>query len=162
MTEKHYSVNPLIPARIGQTTTNYEPVMNTKVLALISGILATAFGQIKNVLTKGADEPDSPPDEPAAPAKKAAKKAPPVVEEEPEEDAADDDITVVVEEEEAPDAEELKKKAKKLVAQLFGADDGNKKKVKAALTALGEENIGDMDDDNLPKFIKALQKLGAK
>lgn len=158
LTDKQLSVNLSSPARDGQTTNPNITVndMNSKQLALISGVLACAFGQIKNILSgKTTEACDTP-----APAKSKSKPKP--VEEDDDDTAADDeDITVNVEEdkEDDPDYDALRKQALSLVGKLFKADVANKKKIKAILEGLGESTVGDMEEENLPKFIAKAKKI---
>lgn len=156
LTEKQKSVTSVIPARDGHQLQPSKHDMNSKILALIAGVLATAFGQIKNILTgDGADADDPPTPAAKKPGKKVAPVEPePEEEEEPEltlgGEAADDDDT--------PDVGEQRAEAMTLIKKLFKVD-ANKPKVKALLEKLGEPTLGDMDDDNVPKFLAGLKKI---
>lgn len=156
LTEKQKSVTSVIPARDGHNNKQTTQDMNSKILALIAGVLATAFGQIKNILTGDGADVDDPP----TPAAKKQKKAAPV---EPEPDEEETELTLGGEAgdgdgDETPDVEEQRKECLALIKKLFKVET-NKPKVKALLDKLGEPTLGDMDDDNVPKFLAALKKI---
>lgn len=156
LTEKQESVN--MPSYATKHETKYIETMNPKSLALIAGILATAFGQIKNVLTGSAEDDETPaPKKDKKPAKPAAKDEDPDDDDTTEDDGTDAGVTTNIEDDE--DVEAVRAKAKVLVGKLIKADAGNKKKIRAALDKLGESTLGEMDDDKVPAFYAALKKI---
>lgn len=151
LTETQQCVNLSSPARTGRNL-NHTNNVNTKTLALISGVLATAFGQIQNILT-GAEGSccDKQPEAPKE--KKASKKAPEPEEEEEEED--DTELVVETDEDET-DYVALRKTMKSLVEAKV---ESNKEAVRAAMVKLGVKKVGDVPDDKLEAFIAALKKI---
>lgn len=129
--------------------------MNTKLLTLLFTIAATAFTQMANACSKNGG------DALAAGGKKGKP--------EPEEDTTgggddnDDDILgsgPTLGGEAAPDPETIRKEATALVNKLFAKSEDNKPKIKAIITKqFGGTRLGDMDEDQLPKFLEALKKI---
>jgi hypothetical protein len=144
----------------GETGTNPNPNeptpnMNPKLIALLFTIGATALTQMANACGGGGEAPaGGKKKKPAAEPEEETWTAPDADDnDDPTAGGGDDDETEKV------DYDALRKQAKKKVGALFEADAANKKKVKAILDGLGEANIGDMDNDNLPKFLAKLNKL---
>jgi hypothetical protein len=164
LTDSQNPVNVSSPAREGQITKRHQEHMNSTKLALIAGILATAFTQIKNVFS-GDDEPaapETPKKGPGRPAKQS-KPEPPA---DPDDDIGGEDdteTTVNLEDENVVDVDELVVKIKGMATQLFQKDPANKVKVKKLLAQVGKEKLGDIDtEEDAAVLITGMKKLGAK
>lgn len=128
-----------------------------KQFALIAGILAAAFTQIKNVLS---DEPEAPPPGKPPAGKPAAGKAAPAAEPENEED----DLTGPTLGGEAEvDYDALRESAKLMVTKLLEVKPAIKPKIRELLLAAGDaKKIGVISDEYLEAFVAGVRKLGGK
>lgn len=159
LTESIQCVNLSSPARMGQNLNHINNV-NTKTLALISGVLSTAFGQIKNILT--GDDSGGCTKEPEAPKEKKASKSKPAPEPEPEEEeeeeSEEEELTVEVEDEDETDYDALRATMKEMVAEKV-KDVKNKDAVRAAMVKVGAKQIKEIPNDKLEPFIALLKKI---
>lgn len=155
LTELHQCVNLSSPARTGHNLNHINNV-NTKTLALISGVLACAFGQIKNILSGDESGCEKQPEAPKDKKPIKTKSAPEPEPEEEEEEDDDTEVTVETEDEDETDYDALRATMKKLVAEKV---ETNKEAVRAALAKTGAKKVGDVPNDKLEVFIAALKKI---
>ena len=147
LTEKQF---PVYPSLYTNPSTSND--MTTKMLALIAGVLSTAFSQIQNICL-GGTEPDAPPADAPKKTRGPVKAAPaPEAEEET-------DVTVETDEQDTVDYDELRARAMSGVQKLFTIKPESKTDVKKLLVKHGAGKISELADNKVQPFMDDVRKL---